>query len=275
LESESLEVNARTVDDAIAKATQMLGRPREDLQITVLSEGRGGILGIGAEDAHILVSVRPEALAPVAVEAPLEIEEVEEVAPARAPGRRGGRGRGREARAEAAPEDAAIEEAVGSADSVRQPPAPVTPEIAEEARNILLDVLDLLGMDTDVEIQQRDGSLVLEVIGEDLGLLIGRRGETLTSLQFVLNLILAKRLKKWSRVVVDVEGYRSRREATLSGLAKRMAYRVEQTGQPVALEAMPAGERRIIHLALADHPRVSTGSVGEGDHRKVVISPRR
>ena len=130
-------------------------------------------------------------------------------------------------------------------------------------------------MDTDVEIQQREGTLVLEVIGEDLGLLIGRRGETLTSLQFVLNLILAKRLKKWSRVVVDVEGYRSRREATLSGLAKRMAYRVQQTGQAVALEAMPAGERRIIHLALADHPHVSTGSVGEGDHRKVVISPRR
>jgi spoIIIJ-associated protein len=130
-------------------------------------------------------------------------------------------------------------------------------------------------MDTDVEIQQRDGTLVLEVIGEELGLLIGRRGETLTSLQFVLNLILAKRLKKWSRVVVDVEGYRSRREATLSGLAKRMAYRVQQTGQAVALEAMPAGERRIIHLALADHPHVSTGSVGEGDHRKVVISPRR
>ena len=193
--------------------------------------------------------------------------------------RRGGRGRGRGGetaeRGEARAEEAAVAEAAGGEEGGRQPPAPVTPEVAEEARNILLDVLDLLGMDTDVEIQQREGTLVLEVIGEDLGLLIGRRGETLTSLQFVLNLILAKRLKKWSRVVVDVEGYRSRREATLSGLAKRMAYRVQQTGQPVALEAMPAGERRIIHLALADHPQVSTGSVGEGDHRKVVISPRR
>jgi spoIIIJ-associated protein len=265
LESESLEVNARTVDDAIVKATQMLGRPREDLQITVLSEGRGGILGIGAEDAHILVSVKPEPSRPV------EPEPAVAAAPASA--RRGRRGR--ERRGEAGDEDTAVAEAVGGEVGGRQPPAPVTAEVADEARNILLDVLDLLGMDTDVEIQQREGTLVLEVIGEDLGLLIGRRGETLTSLQFVLNLILAKRLKKWSRVVVDVEGYRSRREATLSGLAKRMAYRVQQTGQAVALEAMPAGERRIIHLALADHPHVSTGSVGEGDHRKVVISPRR
>jgi spoIIIJ-associated protein len=273
LESESLEVNARTVEDAIVKATQMLGRPRDDLQITVLSEGRGGILGIGAEDAHILVSVKPEVARPVEPEP----EVVAEAVPTAS--RRGGRGRGRAAaavdRGEARAEDSAVAEAAGGEEGGRQPPAPVTPEVAEEARNILLDVLDLLGMDTDVEIQQRDGSLVLEVIGEDLGLLIGRRGETLTSLQFVLNLILAKRLKKWSRVVVDVEGYRSRREATLSGLAKRMAYRVQQTGQAVALEAMPAGERRIIHLALADHPHVSTGSVGEGDHRKVVISPRR
>jgi spoIIIJ-associated protein len=130
-------------------------------------------------------------------------------------------------------------------------------------------------MDTDVEVHRQDGSTVLEVIGEDLGLLIGRRGETLTSLQFVLNLILAKRLKKWARVVVDVEGYRGRREQTLNGLAQRVAYRVQQSGQPVALEAMPAGERRIIHMALADNPHVLTGSVGEGDHRKVVISPRR
>lgn len=238
MQNESLEVTARTVDEAIAKATQQLGRPREDLEITVLSEGRGGILGLGAEDAHILVSVKSVATPPVEVPVvnPPKIESEEAEARER---------------------------------------APITPELENEARNVLLDLLDLLGMDTDVEVERRDGNLVLSVIGEDLGLLIGRRGETLTSLQFVLNLILAKRLKKWARVVVDVEGYRARREETLSGLARRVAYRVQQTGQPVALEAMPAGERRIIHLALADHPHVSTGSVGEGDHRKVVISPKR
>jgi len=239
MENESLEVSARTVDEAIAKATEQLGRPREDLEITVLSEGRSGILGLGAEDAHILVSVKSVAQPPTelpTVDPPrVESEEAEET----------------------------------------RERAAITPELETEARNVLLDLLDLLGMDTDVEAERRDNNLVLSVIGEDLGLLIGRRGETLTSLQFVLNLILAKRLKKWARVVVDVEGYRARREETLSGLAHRVAFRVQQTGQPVALEAMPAGERRIIHLALADHPHVSTGSVGEGDHRKVVISPKR
>src|SRR6185503_17789088 len=113
-----------------------------------------------------------------------EPEPVAEAVPAAA--RRGGRGRGRERGAETADrgesraEEAAVAEAAGGEEGGRQPPAPVTPEVAEEARNILLDVLDLLGMDTDVEIQQREGTLVLEVIGEDLGLLIGRRGETLT-----------------------------------------------------------------------------------------------
>jgi spoIIIJ-associated protein len=244
MESESLEFTGRTVDDAVTRATESLGRPREDLQITVLSEGKGGILGIGAEDAHILVTVKTVTAAPIEVP-PLDQARTAVTAPAT---EESGEGQER---------------------------AVITPELEQEARNILLDLLDLLGMDTDVEIGRRDGNLVLGVIGEDLGLLIGRRGETLTSLQFVLNLILAKRLKKWARVVVDVEGYRARREETLSGLAHRVASRVQETGQPVALEAMPAGERRIIHMALADHPHVSTGSVGEGDHRKVVVSPKR
>ena len=238
MENESLEVTARTVDEAITKATEQLGRPRDDLEITVLSEGRSGILGLGAEDAHILVSVKAIAVAPV---------EMPAVEPPRGE----------------------------SEDGETRERAPITPELEAEARNVLLDLLDLLGMNTDVETDRREGNLVLSVIGEDLGLLIGRRGETLTSLQFVLNLILAKRMKRWARVVVDVEGYRARREETLSGLAHRVAARVQETGQPVALEAMPAGERRIIHMALAEHPHVSTGSVGEGDHRKVVVSPKR
>jgi spoIIIJ-associated protein len=248
MEGESLEVSAKTVPEAIKKATQLTGRPEEELQITVLSEGSRGVLGLGGQDAHILVSVRaaptPAAVA-TAPTAATAHDEVEEAA-------------------------ASVDEATG-----RARVAPPTEEIADEARMVLLDLLDLMSMDTDVEIHQRDASLVLEVVGEDLGLLIGRRGETLSALQFLLNLILAKRLKKWARVIVDVEGYRARREQTLSDLARRIAFRVHETGQPIALEAMPANERRIIHLALADNPNVTTGSVGEGDQRKVVISPKR
>ena len=247
MEGESLEFSGKTVADAIKRATEQTGRPESDLQVTVLSEGSKGILGIGGEDAHILVAIK--ATPPV-----------EEQGGSR--------------------EGTALEGAGASLPAVEgeerdRERAPITPELSNDARMILLDLLDLMSMDTDVEVHERDNNLVLEVIGEDLGLLIGRRGETLAALQFLLNLILAKRLKKWARVVVDVEGYRARREETLGGLARRIAFRVRETGQPIALEAMPANERRIIHLALADNPHVATGSVGEGDHRKVVISPKR
>lgn len=253
MENESLEVSARTVDDAIRRAAEMLRRSPDDLQVTVLSEGSRGILGIGGEDAHILVSIKPSPQEPV----------VEEVAASAST-----------TVAEPVTEPETIAE---EADATRasQRAVPLTDEQVRDARAVLLDLLDLMGLDTDVEVHRRDSTLVLEVVGEDLGLLIGRRGESLTSLQFILNLMLAKRLRRWARVIVDVEGYRSRREETLTGLARRVAFRVHETGQPVALEAMPAGERRIIHMALADHPHVSTGSVGEGDHRKVVISPKR
>jgi spoIIIJ-associated protein len=262
MEGESLEVSAKTVAEAVKKATQLTGRSEDDLQITVLSEGSRGVLGIGGQDAHILVSVR-SAAAPEVVAAP---DAVAAPAPPReAP----------VAASSAVAVHDEVEEAAASVDEeAKARAAPPSEEISDEARMVLLDLLDLMSMDTDVEIHQRDGNLVLEVVGEDLGLLIGRRGETLSALQFLLNLILAKRLKKWARVIVDVEGYRARREQTLSGLARRIAFRVRETGQPIALEAMPANERRIIHLALADNPHVSTGSVGEGDQRKVVISPK-
>jgi spoIIIJ-associated protein len=256
MEGESLEVSARTVAEAVKKATQLTGRSEDDLQITVLSEGSRGVLGIGGQDAHILVSVRTAA-APESVAAPS--------APRESP----------VAASSAVAVHDEVEEAAATADEEAKARAtPPSEEISDEARMVLLDLLDLMSMDTDVEMHQRDGNLVLEVVGEDLGLLIGRRGETLSAMQFLLNLILAKRLKKWARVIVDVEGYRARREQTLSGLARRIAFRVRETGQPIALEAMPANERRIIHLALADNPHVSTGSVGEGDQRKVVISPK-
>ncbi len=253
MHGESLEVNARNVDDAIRKATELTGSPREDLEISVLTEGKSGLFGIGAEDARILVSVKVPPVADVAPDEPQVVTEVS--APPANP-------------------DTPAGTTETDGDSVARS-APLSDENAEEAKNVLLDLLDLIGMDTDVEIQRNNSALILSVIGEDLGLLIGRRGDTLTSLQFVLNLIIAKRLKRWARVIVDVEGYRQRREQTLGGLAKRVAFRVQQSGQPVALEAMPAAERRIIHMALADDPAVITGSVGEGDHRKVIISPRR
>jgi len=116
---------------------------------------------------------------------------------------------------------------------------------------------------------------VLDVEGDDLGLLIGRRGGTLGALQYILNLIVAKQVKHRVSFGVDVDGYRRRREQTLVTLARRMADRVRGTGRSVTLEPMPPNERRIVHLALADDPAVMTVSIGEGEARKVAITPSR
>jgi spoIIIJ-associated protein len=115
---------------------------------------------------------------------------------------------------------------------------------------------------------------VLDVSGEDLGILIGRRGDTLASLQYLVNLIVGRKLKAKTAFGVDVEGYRRRREQSLKNLAIHMAERVKSNGQTVTLEPMPPNERRIVHLALAKDAAVITESIGEGENRKVVIYPK-
>ncbi len=167
-----------------------------------------------------------------------------------------------------------------AAPSMPVPAAPITSEmVAQTAQEVLSGLLETMDVQGQVVIREHgtdsDGLLfvTLDVLGEDLGILIGRRGETLRALQFVTRLMVGKRLQTWARVNVDVEHYRVRREETLRGLAERMASQVRLTGEPVALEIMPPHERRIIHLTLRDNPYVTTKSYGEEGNRKVVISP--
>jgi spoIIIJ-associated protein len=112
---------------------------------------------------------------------------------------------------------------------------------------------------------------LLNIKGDDLGILIGRRGQTLASLQYTVRLIVAKRLQSRQHLSLDVEGYKERRYKSLHALALRIAEQVRTSGRPINLEPMPADERRIIHLALADDPRVTTESLGEGEYRRVAI----
>jgi len=121
---------------------------------------------------------------------------------------------------------------------------------------------------------EEERPLVLNVKGDDLGMLIGHRGETLSALQYITRLIVAKRVGKQINVVVDIESYKSRRADQLKRLAKRLADQAAQQGRTLSLEPMPPNERRIIHIALRDHPRVTTESVGEGRARKVTIIPK-
>lgn len=242
-EEEDVEVSAKTVDEAIEKALAQLGRPRDQVRIQILAAGRPGLLGLGGEDAR--VRVMPLAEGETGVEPPAELEQ--EV-----------------------PEAAAIVKDVHA------------PEV-ERATDCLRKLLDLVGIDADISTRPPEtpgdglgrASAVLDIAGDDLGILIGRRGSTLAALQYLVNLMVNRQLKSQVLVNVDVERYKRRREESLRGLALRMADRVKQSGRPITLEPMPAAERRIVHLALANDPQVVTSSIGDGEARKVSISLRR
>jgi spoIIIJ-associated protein len=154
--------------------------------------------------------------------------------------------------------------------------AQATPEALAAGKVILEQLMTHLGFDVRVEVEAGDTSR-LNVTGDDkesLGALIGRKGDRLSALQHVVNLMLSKQLGGWTRVLVDVEDYRGRRERQLREIALRAAGRVAETGKMVQLEAMPALERRWIHLALKDHPDVATQSIGEEPNRRIVVVPR-
>lgn len=151
---------------------------------------------------------------------------------------------------------------------------------AETARETLEHILDLLEFPNVVTVggieKDRDVTAIhLEVAGEDVGLLIGRHGETLSSVQFLVNACLSRRMPRDMRVIVDIEHYRERREQSLRGIALRTADRVRRDNRAVTLQPMPANERRIIHLTLQSSPHVSTESTGEGLERRVVVSPKQ
>ena len=118
-----------------------------------------------------------------------------------------------------------------------------------------------------------EDTIELDIEGEDSGLLIGRRGETLRALQFTVNLLVGQSTR--GRVILDVEGYRERRYSSLRTLASRVAERVASTGRPITLEPMAPNERRVIHMALAENPRVATESTGMGESRKITVLPKR
>ena len=247
---ESVEVSAKSVDDAIDIALDELGLKRQQAEIEILSAGKPGLFGIGGEQARVRVTALEEGTARPMAEPQTE--------PQTGPQTEGG-------------EPAAVE--------IKDVASPEVDLASDDLRQILAF------MEIDCEISVRtpetpgDGlgraSAVLDVNGDDLGLLIGRRGTTLAALQYMINLMVSRKMASRVLISVDIEHYRRRREDALTGLAQRMADRVRKSGRSLTLEPMPAGERRIIHLVLSEDGAVTTGSVGEGDGRKVVIYPQQ
>lgn len=258
---DAVEVGGKNVDEALRRALEELGVERHEVEMEILSEGRPGLLGLGAEEARVRVTRRP---GPVA--APPEPVEPEQPSLRLAQGEWAG------------PLDTSREP-----EQAEQPAEPIGAEEAVDAtEEILQALLDRLGVEGEIVREPAPAGeamlpaplALLDIKGQNLSVLIGRRGETLSALQYLVNLLASRRLKTRVTVAVDVDSYRQRRVHLLQELAVRMADRVRATGQPMTLEPMPAHERRLVHVALADQDDVMTQSLGEGEHRKVTISLR-
>jgi len=277
--STGTEYTGKSVEAATVAAEEALGKPRADLEIQVLSQGSRGVFGLGGEPARVLAR---DPSAPDAVEPRVSAPTVPPSPPAAAPSPPAAPPLDELPQAEPAREPAPVRErrprperhaADGDLDA---PKVDIPNEtIAQSAREILDTLLTKMGFEVEVEIRPDEEPVTLDVKGENLGILIGRRGDSLTALQFMVNVILSKEFRTWPRVVIDVQGYRARREQSLSSLAQRVAERVRRNRRPFTLEAMPANDRRIIHLSLRDRSDVETYSIGEGQSRRVVIAPNR
>lgn len=214
---ESVEISARTVEEAIEAALSELGLDRSEVEIEVLKEGKVGLFGFGGEEARVRVT-------PVAK-------------PAIEPG-----------------------------------------DVAAMAKDAVEKLLFLMKIPATVQLREEDEapfSATLDIEGEELGLLIGRRGQTLTTLQYIVTLIVSRKLKSGVRINLDVAGYKQRRQEELHNLALRIAELVKSTRRAITLEPMSPAERRVVHLALRDDSEVITQSVGEEENRKVIVSLRR
>lgn len=214
-----LEVSAKTVEEATRVALEQLGVTRDDVEITVIKKGKGGVLGMGAEDAVIKVALLED-----------------------------------------------------------EPQPDAESDIALVARQVLSEILHNMAINATVEVVKSADAAApvsLNIEGDDLGVLIGRRGEALASLQYLVRLIVAEKVKQWVPINVDVDWYKKRHYDALRKLALRMADQVARRRRSITMEPMPPDERRIIHISLANNLDVTTQSIGEGDGRRVVIQPKR
>jgi spoIIIJ-associated protein len=303
------EFTGKTVEEALRQARDEFGVGLDELDFEILTPGSRGVLGMGAEPARIIAAPR-SALGGAApkreaaesrplppprderprTDQPPHPEERAPRAPASAPRRQEAGGRAptptlaRHDRRGGSAVSTAEAELVAAARSLTREreelqAAEATPEALAAGRAILEQLMELMGFDVQVVVETGETNR-LNVVGIDddehdaLGALIGRKGERLSALQHIVNLMLSRQMGTWTRVLVDVEGYRGRREHQLREIALRAAERVTETGKMLQLDPMPALERRWIHLALRDHPDVATQSIGEEPNRRIVLVPR-
>lgn len=265
----SVEIQAYSVDEAVRLALEQLALGREEVDIEILVDASDD----QEDEALVRVTARGQASQP---EPRAARQPQQQQRPARQRQQGGDRLRGRQSRGDLPSQRGSM-------------PAPATIERVDAedeqiAKQAVRDLLERMGVEADVMAVDNpstvplDGAdpptIFIDIAGSDLGMLIGRRGEHLSHIQYLVNLLVNRKLGTWSRVILDVEGYRTRREESLVGLAERVARQVARSKSPMELEPMPPNERRVIHLTLRSHPDVETQSSGEGHQRHITIQPR-
>ena len=278
----SIRVSAKTVEDAITEASIQLGITSDKLEYEVIEKGSAGFLGIGMKQAviearrkvdekqetEIVEEVKKEIQQVAAEEVKAEEKIVEEVKAEIEHDEKPKQTTEKVEKKEEIKNDAPVKREVELAE--------VTDETKEAVSTFLKDTLKAMGMEVEIALDiDEDGSLSINMSGPNMGILIGKRGQTLDSLQYLANRVANKHQSGYVRVKLDTENYRARREETLKHLAKNIAHKVKRNRRPVALEPMNPYERRIIHSALQNDPYVTTQSEGEEPYRKVVVTLKK
>lgn len=244
-----VETEGETIDQAIDNALKQLGVARDRITVDIIAEGKKGILGFGAQKARIRASLRKSTI------------DLTEVEPATV--------------TERAVTPAASSTAQPTAAAPAATPA-ITEAMIEKARTVLGDILRLMEVDATVTVKPGVSAdeTVLDVKAENSGLLIGRKGQTLEALQYLVSRIIDERqLGDGAHIVIDVENYRERRRQTLEDMALRLGEKAKRQRKTVTVDALSAADRRIIHAALQDDPWVTTRSLGQGSFRRLLIIP--
>ena len=253
-----IQVSAKTVEDAVLEAAMKLATTREHLEYEVIEKGSAGFLGFGAKAAVI----KARALTDEEIEkAAVELEPVKEVVK-------------QEVKKEVK-EEKKVEKVEKTEETVVEKAAKAVAAGKEiSAEDFLKDVFKAMDMVVDIKVTENkeENSLDIELAGEEMGVLIGKRGQTLDSLQYLVSLVVNKYSDEYVRVKIDTENYRERRKETLENLARNIAYKVKRTRKTVSLEPMNPYERRVIHSALQNDRYVTTHSEGEEPYRRVVVT---
>ena len=274
-ERTTLEIIAPTVEEALAQGLAQLGLPAEAVSVEVLDAGNKGLFGLGGRQVRVRLTVNVPGEEPAKPVAPASSAALRPEGVSKGP------------KNEAAPtskaEPVKKSESVKKTEPAKKVESPSVPDghdpVLDKTESVISKLLYHMGLQAQVsahygEAREDRRPIMVDIRGGDLGVLIGRRGETLNAFQYVASLMVGKETNQFAQLIVDVEGHRDRRERQLRQLARRMAEQVTKSGRKLTLEPMPAAERRIIHMELRDHPAVTTQSTGEEPHRKVTILPK-